>query len=55
MMLLPLEGFQPFYQIMEVGPGILSLNAAMTFGLNLASVWLIGKASGLVLTLSGVL
>lgn len=27
----------------------------MTFALNLSSVWLIGSASGLVLTLAGVL
>ncbi|KAI5476281.1 DUF250 domain membrane protein [Pseudohyphozyma bogoriensis] len=54
--LLPVEGFQPFYDAVElVGLPTLFGNACMTFALNLSSVWLIGKASGLVLTLAGVI
>lgn len=37
-----------------MGIPTLFFNASMTFALNLSSVWLIGKASGLVLTLAGV-
>ncbi|SCZ88513.1 BZ3500_MvSof-1268-A1-R1_Chr2-1g04459 [Microbotryum saponariae] len=54
--LLPVEGFSVFSDAIEkVGIPMLLGNACMTFALNLTSVWLIGKASGLVLTLSGVL
>ncbi|KAM0753176.1 TPT-domain-containing protein [Meredithblackwellia eburnea MCA 4105] len=54
--LLPVEGFQPFYDAVDlVGIPTLFGNACMTFALNLSSVWLIGKASGLVLTLAGVI
>ncbi|SGY93875.1 BQ5605_C037g11615 [Microbotryum silenes-dioicae] len=54
--LLPVEGFSVFSDAIEkVGIPMLLGNACMTFALNLSSVWLIGKASGLVLTLSGVL
>ncbi|GAA5983659.1 hypothetical protein JCM10908_000372 [Rhodotorula pacifica] len=54
--LLPVEGFGVFADAMEkVGIPYLFLNACLTFALNLASVSLIGKASGLVLTLAGVL
>ena len=53
--LLPVEGFQPFHDAVHlVGIPTLLGNACMTFALNLSSVWLIGKASGLVLTLAGV-
>jgi hypothetical protein len=48
------EGLQPFFEIYKVGVPILLFNAAMTFALNLSSVWLIGSASGLILTLAGV-
>jgi len=53
-LLLPIEGFAPFHKALELGVGTLLFNCALTFALNLSSVWLIGKASGLVLTLSGV-
>ncbi|BGO91432.1 hypothetical protein NBRC10512_003092 [Rhodotorula toruloides] len=54
--LLPVEGFEVFSNAVElVGIPYLLMNACLTFALNLASVSLIGKASGLVLTLSGVL
>ncbi|GAA5875873.1 hypothetical protein JCM3774_001108 [Rhodotorula dairenensis] len=54
--LLPVEGLGVFADAMEkVGIPYLFLNACLTFALNLASVSLIGKASGLVLTLAGVL
>lgn len=55
LLVLPIvEGLQPFLEIYKVGVPILLFNAAMTFALNLSSVWLIGSASGLVLTLAGV-
>ncbi|GAA5820288.1 hypothetical protein JCM11251_005558 [Rhodosporidiobolus azoricus] len=54
--LLPVEGFGVFSDAIElVGIPYLFFNACLTFSLNLSSVWLIGKASGLVLTLAGVL
>lgn len=54
-LLLPVEGVQPFYDAVQtIGIPTLALNASMTFLLNLSSVWLIGRASGLVLTLAGV-
>ncbi|GAA5960767.1 hypothetical protein JCM21900_006864 [Sporobolomyces salmonicolor] len=54
--LLPVEGFQVFRDAIDlVGIPTLFGNACMTFALNLSSVWLIGKASGLILTLAGVL
>ena len=64
------EGFsEPIALAQELGPpirepheldgivlmGAVLLNAACTFALNLSSTWLIGKASGLVLTLAGVI
>lgn len=52
--ILPIEGFAPFFELHKVGIPILAFNAAMTFALNLSSVWLIGSASGLILTLAGV-
>lgn len=55
-LLLPIEGFAPFYDAVHlVGLPILFLNATMTFALNLSSVAVIGSCSGLVLTLAGVL
>lgn len=55
LILFPLEGSAPFYAVFTtVGTTTLLFNASITLGLNLASVWLIGKASGLVLTLAGV-
>ncbi|GAA6008158.1 hypothetical protein JCM11491_001905 [Sporobolomyces phaffii] len=54
--LLPVEGFGVFADAVElVGIPTLFLNACATFALNLSSVFLIGAASGLVLTLAGVL
>ncbi|GAA5856805.1 hypothetical protein JCM8547_008852 [Rhodosporidiobolus lusitaniae] len=54
--LLPVEGFAVFSDAVDmVGIPYLLFNACLTFSLNLSSVWLIGKASGLVLTLAGVL
>jgi hypothetical protein len=54
--ILPIEGMEALWMAaFDVGPLILLGNALLTFGLNLSSVWLIGKASGLTLTLSGVL
>ncbi|KAL3423244.1 duf250 domain membrane protein [Phlyctema vagabunda] len=41
--------------LQSVGPWVLVLNAAVVFFLNVASVFLIGKTSGLVMTLCGVL
>jgi hypothetical protein len=55
LVILPIEGLEAFWLALELGPAILLSNALCTFFLNLASVWLIGKASGLTLTLSGVL
>jgi len=57
LIILPLtEGLsEPLALAQELGPPILLLNAACTFALNLSSTWLIGKASGLVLTLAGVI
>jgi len=55
LILLPTEGMAPLFAVFStVGPITLFLNACITLCLNLSSVWLIGKASGLVLTLSGV-
>ncbi|KAK4057689.1 hypothetical protein OIO90_001337 [Microbotryomycetes sp. JL221] len=56
-MLIPIfEGWQPFYEVWEkVGAPFLVLNASTAFALNVAVVFLIGCASSLVLTLSGVL
>ncbi|GAA5984426.1 hypothetical protein JCM5350_003357 [Sporobolomyces pararoseus] len=54
--LLPVEGFQVFADAVNlVGIPTLLFNACATFALNLSSVFLIGAASGLVLTLAGVL
>ena len=55
MILLPVEGFQPFTDAVHlVGLPTLFLNACLTFALNLSSVAVIGSCSGLVLTLAGV-
>jgi hypothetical protein len=48
------EGLAPFQDFMRVGPLIMLSNAAVAFGLNVAAVFLIGAAGGLVLTLAGV-
>ncbi|KAL0250313.1 hypothetical protein I308_102486 [Cryptococcus tetragattii IND107] len=48
------EGFAPFRHFFRIGPLIMLSNAAVAFGLNVAAVFLIGAAGGLVLTLAGV-
>jgi hypothetical protein len=48
------EGLEPFYQLKELGVLVLVSNAAVAFLLNVAAVFLVGVASSLVLTLSGV-
>ena len=48
------EGMAPFREFMRVGPLIMLSNAGVAFGLNVAAVFLIGAAGGLVLTLAGV-
>jgi len=48
------EGLQPFYQLKDLGVLVLVSNAAVAFLLNVAAVFLVGVASSLVLTLSGV-
>lgn len=48
------EGLAPFYEIFNVGIGVLLTNAAVAFLLNVAAVFLVGVGSGLVLTLAGV-
>ncbi|MBW0562169.1 hypothetical protein O181_101884 [Austropuccinia psidii MF-1] len=56
-LLIPIyEGSAPFSQALTtLGPIILLTNASAAFALNVAVVFLIGSASSLVLTLSGVL
>jgi hypothetical protein len=49
------EGLAPFRELARIGPVVLLTNAAVAFGLNVAAVFLIGAAGGLVLTLAGVL
>jgi len=49
------EGLAPFYELARIGPVILISNACIAFVLNIASVVSVGVASGLVLTLAGVL
>lgn len=55
--LVPLyEGATPFRLVMSrLGPFVMLTNAGVAFCLNIAVVFLIGAASSLVLTLSGVL
>ncbi|KAJ3837757.1 triose-phosphate transporter family-domain-containing protein [Lentinula raphanica] len=48
------EGFAPFFELARIGPFILITNAAVAFLLNVSAVFLVGAASGLVLTLTGV-
>ena len=48
------EGLEPFYQLKDLGVLVLVSNAAVAFLLNVAAVFLVGVASSLVLTLSGV-
>lgn len=56
MLILPFaEGLAPFQALARLGPVVLLSNAGVAFGLNVASVFLIGAASSLTLTLAGVL
>lgn len=48
------EGLAPFREMARIGPLIMTTNALTAFGLNVAAVFLIGTAGGLVLTLAGV-
>lgn len=48
------EGLAPFRELPRIGPLIMLSNAGVAFGLNVAAVFLIGAAGGLVLTLAGV-
>jgi hypothetical protein len=48
------EGLAPFRELARIGPLVLLSNAGVAFGLNVAAVFLIGAAGGLVLTLAGV-
>ena len=50
-----MEGWAPFLELARIGPLILISNASIAFLLNVASVLSVGAASGLVLTLAGVL
>jgi len=55
LLILPFtEGWAPFEHLYRIGPVILITNAMVAFCLNVAAVFLIGAASGLVLTLAGV-
>jgi len=55
LLILPfVEGLEPFYHLAEIGPFILISNALVAFLLNVAAVFLVGAASGLVYTLAGV-
>lgn len=56
-LLIPIyEGSAPFYLVWDrLGPLIMVTNASCAFCLNIAVVFLIGCASSLVLTLSGVI
>lgn len=48
------EGWAPFLELPRIGFFVMSTNAMVAFGLNVAAVFLIGAAGGLVLTLAGV-
>lgn len=48
------EGLAPFYALKEIGIAIMFSNALVALLLNIAAVFLVGVASGLVLTLAGV-
>lgn len=48
------EGLAPFRAMADIGFFIMFTNALVAFGLNVASVFLIDAAGGLVLTLAGV-
>jgi drug/metabolite transporter (DMT)-like permease len=55
LLILPFtEGLEPFYQLKDLGVLVLVSNAAVAFLLNVAAVFLVGVASSLVLTLTGV-
>ncbi|KAG7571118.1 hypothetical protein FFLO_00943 [Filobasidium floriforme] len=53
--MLLVEGVEPFYHLERVGAFVLFTNAGIAFALNVAAVFLIAVGSGLVLTLAGVL
>ncbi|GAA6057991.1 hypothetical protein JCM3770_004603 [Rhodotorula araucariae] len=56
LLVLPFEGWAPFEQVLDkVGPITLFINCNVALLLNVSVVFLIGCASSLVLTLSGVL
>lgn len=46
-----IEGWAPFYAFGRIGYGIMLINALNAFLLNVAAVFLISAAGGLVLTL----
>jgi len=48
------EGLAPFYALKEIGFAVMFSNASVALLLNVAAVFLVGVASGLVLTLAGV-
>lgn len=48
------EGLAPFREFMRIGVPIMFSNAFAAFALNVAAVFLISAAGGLVLTLAGV-
>ncbi|ORX39760.1 triose-phosphate transporter family-domain-containing protein [Kockovaella imperatae] len=48
------EGMAPLKEAIRIGPLIMLTNAGVAFGLNVAAVFLISAAGGLVLTLAGV-
>lgn len=48
------EGLAPFRELARIGFFVMASNALVAFGLNVAAVFLIGAAGGLVLTLAGV-
>ncbi|GJN94420.1 hypothetical protein Rhopal_007500-T1 [Rhodotorula paludigena] len=56
LLIIPVEGFAPLEQVLDkVGPFTLFINCNVALLLNVSVVFLIGCASSLVLTLSGVL
>lgn len=48
------EGLAPFRELGKIGAVVMISNASVAFFLNVAAVFLVGVASGLVLTLAGV-
>jgi hypothetical protein len=49
-----MEGWALFFELACIGPFIFLSNTAIAFGLNIAAIFLIGTASGLVLMLASV-